>query len=173
MLKKFAGEWSAESECSMGPDAPPIHTTARTSARMIGEFWVVAEIKSTGGGQSVTAIQTIGYDPAKKKYVGTWIDSMFNYMWRYEGTVDETGKILTLEATGPNFMTGEGTAEFRDVYEFKSDDIILARSYARSSSDDEWVQFVKRPVDAKIVRQIAAARVSCWPNNTQSRSNQE
>ena len=38
--------------------------------------------RSTGdmGGTTMTAIQTIGYDPEKKKYVGTWVDSTTTYL---------------------------------------------------------------------------------------------
>ena len=37
-------------------------TTATSTNRMIGDYWVVNEIVSTGGGAEVTAIQTIGFD---------------------------------------------------------------------------------------------------------------
>jgi hypothetical protein len=92
-------------------------------------------------GTPMTAIQTIGYDAQKKRYVGTWIDSMLGYLWKYTGTVDKTGNKLTLEAEGPNFMTGKGTALYRDVYEFKSADHILATSFAKDENG-KWVQFV-------------------------------
>lgn len=140
-LQKFSGTWKSESDCSMGPGQPAIRTTATMTSRMIGKFWVVSEITSTGGGASVTAIQTIGYDAKKKKYVSTWIDSMFNHMWHSEGTLNEEGTTLTLEAEGPNFMTGKGTAKFRDVYEFKSADHIVATS-ASMDKNGKWVEFV-------------------------------
>lgn len=140
-LKKFEGRWTTDAECVMGPDLPPVKTASTTNARMIGEFWIVNEVSGDAMGQPMTALQTIGYDAKTKKYVGTWIDSMIGYLWQYEGTVDEAGAILTLEAEGPNFMTGEGTTLFRDVYEFKSADHILATSFAKDT-DGKWVQFV-------------------------------
>ena len=89
----------------------------------------------------MTAVQTIGYDEAKKKYVGTWVDSMMNHLWRYEGSVDDSGKILTLEADGPNFMAAGKTTKFRDAYEFKSTDHIVATSSMRTD-DGKWVTFM-------------------------------
>jgi hypothetical protein len=117
---------------------------------MLGEFWVVSEYRGDWvvsenrgetGGTSMTAIQTIGYDPEKKKYVGTWVDSMTTFIWKYEGTVDESGKTLTLEAEGPNFMAAGKLAKFRDAYEFKSKDHIVATS-SMQGEDGKWVTFM-------------------------------
>lgn len=140
-LKMFVGQWKTDAECVMGPGLPPQKSTSTTRSRMIGEFWVVNEISGDAMGVPMTALQTIGYDADKKKYVGTWVDSMLGHLWQYVGSFDESGKILTLEAEGPNFMTGKGTALYRDVYEFKSADHILATSFAKDD-DGKWVQFV-------------------------------
>jgi hypothetical protein len=48
----------------------------------------------------MTAVWTVGYDPQKKKYVGTWVDSVTPYLWTYEGSLDASGRILTLETEG-------------------------------------------------------------------------
>lgn len=140
-LKKFAGTWKSNAECFMGEGKPPMKTESTIKARMIGPFWVVSEIDGVAGGATVKAMQTIGFDADKKKYVGTWVDSMLGYLWHYEGTLDESGKKLVLETTGPNFMTGKGTSKFRDVYEFKDDDSVLATSFVQDENG-KWVQFV-------------------------------
>jgi hypothetical protein len=41
---------------------------------MLGGFWVVSESQADIAGTQMNAMQTIGYDPEKKKYVGTWVD---------------------------------------------------------------------------------------------------
>src|SRR5690606_7628505 len=102
-LKRFVGKWSTESKAIMAPDQPPVECTGTIDSQMFGEIWVVNEMRGNYQGTPMRGLQTIGYDPAKKKYVGTWIDGMVNHMWHYEGTVDESGKTLTLEAEGPDF----------------------------------------------------------------------
>ena len=140
-LQQFVGEWESESEGSMGPDQPPMKCKGTMASRMLGGFWVINEVQGDMMGAQMTAIQTIGYDPAKKKYVGTWVDSMMNHMWKYEGSVDESGKKLTLEAEGPNFMAEGKVAKFRDAYEFKTADHIIATS-SMQGEDGAWVVFM-------------------------------
>jgi hypothetical protein len=140
-LKQFVGQWDSESEATAASGQPPIKCKGTMSSRMLGEFWVVSDVKGDMGGTAISAIQTIGYDPEKKKYVGTWVDSMLNHLWHYEGTVDDSGRTLTLEAEGPNFMTGGKTTKFRDAYEFESKDHIIATSSALGE-DGKWVTFM-------------------------------
>jgi hypothetical protein len=140
-LQKFVGEWESESEASMGPDQPAMKCKGTMSSRMLGGFWVVSEVKADMPGVQVNAIQTIGYDEKSKKYVGTWVDSMMNYMWKYEGTVEGNGTKLILEAEGPNFTQPGKTSKFRDAYEFKSKDHIVATS-SMLGDDGKWVTFM-------------------------------
>ena len=67
-------------------------------------------------------LMTLGFDPAKGTFVGTWIGSMMTHLWVYaEGRLDAGGRVLTLESEGPS-MTGEGLARYRDVVEVVDDD---------------------------------------------------
>jgi hypothetical protein len=140
-LKQFVGQWESESEAVAAPGQPSTKCKGTMNSRMLGEFWIVSEVSGDMDGVMMKAIQTIGYDPAKKKYIGTWVDSMLNHLWHYEGTVDDSGKIMTLEAEGPNFMADGKLTKFRDVYEFKSKDHIVATSSARGE-DGKWVTFM-------------------------------
>ena len=84
---------------------------------------------------------TLGYDPDKGRYVGTWIGSMMTHLWVYEGALDAAERVLTLETEGTD-MSGEGKlTKYRDAIEFKSED---HRVVVSSVQDDhgEWQQFV-------------------------------
>ncbi len=140
-LKQFVGEWDTESEAIVEPGQPPMTCKGTMKARTLGELWVVSDFKSNMFGTDIEAVQAIGFNPKSKKYVGTWIDSAMNHLWTYEGSLDETGKILTLEAEGPSFE-GEGkTAKYRDIYEFKSKDHLVLKSSVQTE-DGQWVTFM-------------------------------
>jgi Protein of unknown function (DUF1579) len=47
---------------------------------------------------------------------------MTSYMWNYEGSVDDTGKILTLNTQGPGFQGGGQMTKFKEVIEIKNKD---------------------------------------------------
>jgi hypothetical protein len=141
-LKQFVGEWESELEAFMEPGKPTVKSKGTEVCRAIGGLWVIGEGKRDMGGMTYSHLLTLGYDPEKKKYIGTWIDSMLNYMWKYEGTVDAAGKVLTLETEGPSMMKPGQMAKYKDVTEFKSKD---QRAFTSSmlGDDGKWVTIVK------------------------------
>ena len=68
-LEQLAGEWNAVMECSMGPDQPPMKAEATQSSKMIGGRWLAATGQGDMMGTPMTSVLTLGFDPAKKKYV--------------------------------------------------------------------------------------------------------
>jgi hypothetical protein len=147
-LEQFVGQWESTAEAVMGPGQPPLTCKGTASGRMLGGFWLIYESEGEMMGLTTKAIQTIGYDAEKKKYVGTWVDSMINYMWHYVGEVDESGTKLVLEAEGPNFMTTGKVTKFRDAYEFKSPGHIEFTS-SMLGEDGKWVQFITGQIRRK------------------------
>jgi Protein of unknown function (DUF1579) len=141
-LKQFLGEWEYDVEVFMAPDQPGMKHKGAESFHAIGGFWVVGEGKSEMAGTSYSHVLTLGYDSGKKKYIGTWIDSMTGYLWKYEGSVDNAGKILTLESEGPSPMIPDKTCKFKDVTEFKDKDHRVFSS-SMLGDDGKWVTFVK------------------------------
>src|SRR5262249_51672987 len=128
-LKRFVGEWEAESS----------GTKVTETVHMLGP-WTIAEIKVDIKNDPMHGMMTLGYDPQKKKYVGTWIDSKTSYLWVYEGTVDPAGNVLTLETEGPNPMVPGKLFKARDVHTFTGRD---HRSLTSSmvGQDGKWHTF--------------------------------
>lgn len=142
LLKKFEGKWDVDNRTVAAPGQPEAQCKGESTAKMLGDFWIVVEAHNTMEGTKIEAFQTIGYDAKKKKYVGTWVDSMFNHLWHYEGSFDKASNTLVLEATGPDMMNPEKQASYRDSYEFKSPDHIVATSSMKDEKG-EWVLFMK------------------------------
>lgn len=140
-LQKFVGKWEVEMEAVMGPGQDPVKSQGTITSRMLGKFWVVNEMQGDMMGTPVTGLQTLGYDSKEKKYVGTWVDSATTHMWHYEGTVDEAGTRIVLEATGPNPMAEGKQARYRDSYEFKSDSQMVLES-SMQGDDGKWITFM-------------------------------
>ena len=150
-LQKLVGDWTYESEASMGPDTPPISCEGTESVRSIGGLWIVAEgqgdwivaegKRETPGGPPMTTLLTIGYDPQTKRFVGTFIGSMMANLWVYDGELDEAEKVLTLNAEGPDFTQPGKTGKYKDVIEFKNEDHRLFTSHALGD-DGQWHQFM-------------------------------
>jgi hypothetical protein len=120
-LQQLVGEWEMTGEASP-PSLPSVKFKGTETVRPVGDFWVAAELKASMMGDPYTGVMTLGYDPEKKKYVGTWYDSMSSYLWTYEGTVDSTGKILTLSTEGPCPLAPGKLSKFKEVIEIKSKD---------------------------------------------------
>ena len=141
-LRKFVGEWTYEGECSMGPDQPKATFTGTENVRAIGDLWVQGQGRGEmpGCGEATT-ILTLGFDPQRNKFVGSWVGSMMTHMWVYEGTLDEEERFLTLEAEGPDMTNPGKTAVYRDVVERVSDDHRVLRSYGKGP-DGEWFEFM-------------------------------
>ena len=141
-LQKFVGEWETTTKGKAGPDQPAMEIKGKISSRQVGRLWVINEMRADLGTSRMHGVQTIGYDPKKKKYVGTWVDSMMNFMWKYEGSVDESGNKINLDARGPASMAADGKpALYRDSYEFKTPDLIIVTSSVQNE-DGEWVAFM-------------------------------
>jgi hypothetical protein len=139
-LEQLAGEWDSEAEMTE-PGKPPAKCKGTESARRIGGFWLQAESRMIFGEQTMTGILTLGYDAQAKKYVGTWIDSMTGYMWKYEGTVDAGGKVLTLNTEGPRPDMPGKLSKFRETIEIKDKDHKVFSS-SILGEDGKWTTFV-------------------------------
>jgi Protein of unknown function (DUF1579) len=140
-LKQLVGEWVTESEAVMGPGQPPVKCQGTEVVRSLGDFFTVGEMKTDFMGTPVTGVMTLGYDPTAKKYVGTWVCSMGDHLWKYEGTVDASGKVLTLNTEGPDMTTPGKMAKMKDVIEIKDKDHRVLTSHIQTA-DGKWVQFM-------------------------------
>ncbi|WAS90463.1 DUF1579 domain-containing protein [Nannocystis punicea] len=141
-LQQLVGEWTWETDASTDPECPAGATRGRETVRALGDLWIVAEGHGdlSGGGQGGT-LMTLGYDPKKERFVGTWVGSMMPNLWVYEGSLDANKRILNLDSEGPA-MTGEGRGKYRDVIELVADDRRTFSGHALQP-DGTWRQLMR------------------------------
>jgi len=142
-LAKLVGDWTYAMEAPMKEGEPPAKFTGTEQVRSIGGLWIVGEGAgdTAAGGCASTTIVTLGYDLQKKRFVGSWIGSMMANMWVYDGWLDETGRVLTLETEGPA-CSGEGMARYRDVVEMVNDDLRVLSSHVQDG-DGKWQELMR------------------------------
>lgn len=139
-LNQLAGEWVTESELVMEVGKPPVKAKGTESARSLGGLWILSESTVEFLGNKMIAVTTFGYDREKKRYVGTFIASMSDYLWKYDGTLDKNGTTLVFEAEGPNPMKPGKLFKFRDEYEIKGKDHKVLRGSIQME-DGKWMTF--------------------------------
>lgn len=141
-LQQLVGEWTFESDCIAGPDQPRIKSAGRERVRSLGGLWTIGEGEGEmpGTNEFHRSVMTLGFDPAKGRFVGSFIASMMTTLWLYEGDLDESGTKLVLEAEGPA-MTGSGEALYRDVIEVVGPDHKRMISYLQAE-DGGWTEFM-------------------------------
>lgn len=141
-LHRLVGDWTYEGEATMQPGKPPEKFNGSERVRSLGGLWTVGEAQGEmPDGGTATLIMTLGYDSQKKRYVGTWVGSMMTHLWIYDGSVEASQDVLTLEAEGPGMSPEETLARYRDVIEFKSDDLrVLTSDILRG--DGTWERFM-------------------------------
>jgi hypothetical protein len=139
-LNKFIGDWTFEGECVMGPDQPPVKTRGSYTGRSLGGLWTLIEGEGDcPDGSKARSVITLGYDPQRKRFVGTFIASMMTHLWPYDGSLD--GNVLTLNSEGPSFAADGAMAKYQDIIEVVNDDHWILRSRT-PGEDGEWVEFM-------------------------------
>lgn len=119
VLKQDEGTWNAVVEMFMGPGAPP--TTSKgveTNVVGCGGLCLISDFKGElAPGQAFHGHGTSAWDPAKKKYVGSWTDSMSNGIAMSEATYDSAARTMTGYMEGPD-ASGK-MARMKSVVEYK------------------------------------------------------
>ena len=133
MLKKDVGTWDATVEMLMPPSPPSKGTEVNTLGP--GGLWLISDFKSEMMGAPFQGHGVTGWDPAKKKYVGTWVDSMSTALSTIEGTYDAASRSVTSMMQ----VTGEGgqPMTMKAVTQMKDDDTRVFTMYMNGPDGKE------------------------------------
>jgi len=140
-LRQLVGEWQVKSDASAEPGSS--EHTGSESVRSLGGMWIVCDGRGEmPDGTPAMTMMSLGYDPVKGRYVGTFVGSMMSHLWIYEGELDATGKTLVLDTEGPGFVDSSRMAKYQDRIEFVSADHRLLTS-AYLDDGGVWQEFMR------------------------------
>jgi hypothetical protein len=108
-LDPVIGSWVTKISTWMAPGTPPQQSTGTAEHRwVLGGRFVEQRYEGSFMGQPFSGVGYTGYDNFKKKYVGTWMDTMGTMIMVSQG--DAAGKTLTMSSTIDDIITGKATA---------------------------------------------------------------
>jgi Protein of unknown function (DUF1579) len=133
-LAKEAGTWDATVKSyERGPDSEPVVSNGVEVIKVLpGGLWTLSEFDGKFGEMNFHGRGQSGYDPKKKKYIGTWVDSMSPEVMILEGEYDPKSEVLTMHSKG-NDPTGK-PYEAKMTSKYESDD---SRTFTMSMKNDE------------------------------------
>ncbi len=97
MLKAWEGAWDTTIKAGGGE---PTKGTATCKVGLNG-LWLFETFKGEIAGMPYEGRGATSYDPAKKKFVGVWMDSMSASVMLSEGTYDKQTKTTTMVGDMP------------------------------------------------------------------------
>ena len=99
-LEPMVGSFTVVTKMWMDPAKPSEESTGTSESKwVLGGRFVEQRVEGTAMGQPFSGIGYTGYDNYKKKYVGSWTDTMGTMIMISTGTVDASGKKFTFWST--------------------------------------------------------------------------
>lgn len=137
-MAREVGVWDAEGSLWMTPDADPITSKGVETVKMMGKFWLVGEFVGDSTGGEFTGRSQLTYDPLKKQYVGTWIDTMAPILLTMIGSYDVQTHTLTMMMEGIDAMTGQ-PGKWKSITHYIDEDTKTFEMHAPvEGQDGKW-----------------------------------
>ena len=107
LLERWVGRWDTTMKVMM-PGAPAMESrgTAEFSWLMEGR-WLQEKMTGDMMGHPMQGFSITGYDNFNKCFVSTWVDNHTTMMVHSSGSMDRSGKVLTMFGKMDEPMTGE------------------------------------------------------------------
>jgi hypothetical protein len=141
ILKMDEGTWDAVVEFVMAPGQPAQTSKGvETNVMSCGGMCLISDFKGEAMGSPFSGHGVMTWDAAKKKYVGSWTDSMSSGLALMESTYDPATKKGSGWMEGPD-MTGK-VMKTRNEVEWKGDNSRVMTAWA-PGPDGKEMQVMK------------------------------
>jgi hypothetical protein len=106
-LEKWVGRWDTTSKIFM-PGGPAQESHGHSEFRWaVDGRWLEERSEGQMMGMPSKGVGLLGYDAFNKKFVGSWVDNLNPGMIVGSGSLDQTGKVLTMFSQVDEPTTGE------------------------------------------------------------------
>jgi hypothetical protein len=107
-FENWVGKWDTTTTVGMTPGMPAHETHGHSEfSWLIGGTWLQERHDGTMMGLPLKGFGLSGYDNFNKRFVNCWVDSLSTGMITTTGSLDPTGKVLTLFGQVDEPTTGE------------------------------------------------------------------
>src|SRR5262245_15203900 len=107
-MKRDVGDWNVVIKMFGDPSGQPAVGKGTETNAMLGDLWLIGRFKGDIMGGSFEGSRRTGFDPEKKKFVASWVDSKSPYPAQTEGDWNEKTQTMTLIGTGKSPSGNEG-----------------------------------------------------------------
>lgn len=137
LLQRSVGKWTITIKSWMDPNQPPMESKGTAEGRaLLGGRFVQQDVVCDMMGKPFSGVSVNGYDRGKKKFVGTWIDSMSTGVMRSEGTTDASGNTMTVQAVSTDPMTGKDS-KLRIVGTWEGNDKLVEQFFEKKKGKEK------------------------------------
>lgn len=107
-IEKWIGKWDTTSKIFMEPSAAPVEAHGHSEYKWAIEGrWLEERFDGQMMGMPHKGVGLTGYDGFNKQFVGCWADNLNPAMINFTGSLDQTGKVLTMFGKMDEPTTGE------------------------------------------------------------------
>jgi Protein of unknown function (DUF1579) len=99
-MRRDIGAWNVAIKMFVDPSGEPVVGKGTETNVMLGELWLIGRFTGDIMGGSFEGSRQTGFDPEKKKFVASWVDSKNPYPAHTEGDWNEKTQTLTSIGTG-------------------------------------------------------------------------
>jgi hypothetical protein len=143
-LKAWAGTWDTVDRARMAPEEAFTEENGMHTVKLdLSGQWLISDLETRLFGMPYRAHMQIGYDPVRKKYVGTIINSLSPELTLMEGGFGEDGKVLTMHYGAPDPITRQPGKQ-RATWEMLEEKKAVMRIYMTAPDGKEFVFLEKR-----------------------------
>jgi len=135
------GSWDAVARWWGDPAAPPSESKATSECKWIlGGRFIQDDVTGEAGGMPFHGLGITGYDNYKKQYIAYWFDEMATSCMTSIGSIDSTGKIITMGGTYEDMVSGKAK-KFKSITRIVNNDQHIYEMYDYSDDGKEWKNF--------------------------------